>query len=133
MTKMRLLAILGIGFLVGFWSLMPASRADEGKGRLLRHVVLFTFTDDATPAQVDSIVAGFRVLPKTIPGIVAFEWGTNNSPEGLAKGHTHCFLVTFRSEKERDAYLPHPDHQAFVATLKPLLKDVTVVDYWTQE
>ena len=133
MTRMRLLTLLGIALLVGSGALMRTSHAQEGKGQLLRHVVLFTFTDDATPAQVDSIVAGFRELPKKIPGIVAFEWGTNNSPEGLAKGHTHCFLVTFRSEKDRDVYIPHPEHQAFVATLKPLLKDVTVVDYWTQD
>ena len=62
--------------------------------------------------------------------IKSFEWGLNNSPEGLDKGLTHCFFVTFDSEKDRDEYLPHPAHQEFVAILKPHLEDAVVVDYW---
>jgi len=132
-TKLTLFAILGIALLAGSWMMLASSQADEKKAQVLRHVVLFTFTADATKEQIDAVVAGFRELPKKIDGIVDFEWGTNNSSEGFDRGHTHCFFVTFKSEKDRDAYLPHPAHQAFVAKLKPILKDVTVVDYWAQE
>ncbi|MDO1502682.1 Dabb family protein [Winogradskyella maritima] len=38
-----------------------------------------------------------------------YEWGTNNSPEGLDKGFTHAFFLTFKSEEDRAIYLPHPD------------------------
>ncbi len=102
----------------------------EKKNRLLRHVVMFTFDEDATKGQVDEIVKAFGELPKKIKEIHSYEWGTNNSPEGLNKTHTHCFLVTFQTEADRDAYLPHSAHKAFVAKLKPILKDVTVFDYW---
>jgi hypothetical protein len=37
--------------------------------------------------------------------------------------------VSFKSAKERDAYLVHPAHKAFVDILKPLLDDVMVVDF----
>ncbi len=57
------------------------------------------------------------------------EWGTNNSPEGLNQGFTHCFLVTFESKDDRDAYLPHPAHQEFVTLLRPYLKEALVVDF----
>ena len=107
--------------------------APPAKAKLLRHVVLFTFKAEATPAQIDELVKAFGKLPSQIKEIHDYEWGTNNSPEGLNKGHTHCFLVTFKSEQDRDVYLPHAAHQAFVAKLKPLLEDVTVVDYWAQE
>ena len=53
----------------------------------------------------------------------------SNSPEGLAKGFTHCFNLSFADEAARAAYLPHPDHLAFVAQLKPALDDVLVFDY----
>jgi hypothetical protein len=43
----------------------------------------------------------------------SFEWGTNNSPEGHDKGFTHCFCLTFDTEADRDAYLPHPAHIAY--------------------
>ena len=55
--------------------------------------------------------------------------GTDNSPEGLAKGFTHCFNLTFADDVARAVYLPHPDHLAFVEILKPTLDDVLVLDY----
>ena len=96
----------------------------------LRHVVLFKFKDDADPAAVEKAIEAFAALPEKIPQIKEFEWGINNSPEGLNKGLTHCFLLTFDSEEGRDIYLPHPDHKAFGALLGDILEDVTVVDYW---
>ncbi len=100
----------------------------EPKG-LLRHVVLFKFKDGTAPASVKEVENAFRALPGKIPEIAAFEWGTNNSPEGLAQGFTHCFFVSFRDAKGRGAYLPHAAHQAFVEVLKPHLDKVLVLDY----
>ncbi len=98
----------------------------------LRHVVLFKFKEESSAEDVKMVEDAFAALADKIPLIKDFEWGTNNSPEGLDKGLTHCFLVTFESEEDRDAYLPHPEHQAFVEVLKPHLADVTVVDYWAK-
>lgn len=99
---------------------------------LLRHVVLFSFKPNATGDQVDAIVAGFGQLRGAIPGIVAYEWGTNVSPEGLNNGFTHCFTLTFDKAEDRDAYLVHPAHQAFVGTLAACLERSLVVDYWAR-
>lgn len=100
--------------------------------RLLRHVVLIQFNDTTTVDTIRRIEQAFAALPSKIPCIHSFEWGTNNSPEELNKGMSHCFLVTFRSEEHRSVYLPHPDHKAFVELIGPYVKDVTVVDYWAQ-
>ena len=100
--------------------------------KALRHVVLFKFTDSSTPADVKKVEDAFAALSGKISLIKNFEWGTNSSPENLNQGLTHCFLVTFASDKDRDDYLVHPDHQAFVEVLKPHLDKVTVLDYWTK-
>lgn len=100
--------------------------------KLLRHVVLFNFNEAATDDVVKKIEQAFADLPDKISEIHSFEWGTNNSPEGLDKGLTHCFLVTFLSEEDRATYLPHPAHKAFVKLIGSYVEDVTVVDYWTQ-
>lgn len=100
---------------------------------LLRHVVLFAFKEDATEQDIREIEEAFSALPGKIPEIKDYEWGTNNSPEGLNDGLTHCFLVTFASEEDRAIYLPHPEHQAFVKILRPHLEKAVVVDYWTNE
>jgi len=99
---------------------------------MLRHVVLFQFKNTSTAADVERIVEAFRGLPSRIPQIKAFEWGTDVSPEGKAQGFTHCFLVSFASEADRDAYLPHPAHTAFVSVVGPHVEKVCVVDFWAQ-
>ena len=99
---------------------------------LLRHVVLFGFTPEATSEQVREVEAAFAALPDQIDAIHDFEWGTDVSVENIAQGYTHCFLVTFRSAADRDAYLPHPAHQAFGNLVRPRLAQVLVVDYWSR-
>ena len=101
--------------------------------KLLRHVVLFKFKDSSTPEDVKKIEEAFKQLPKKIKVIKDFEWGTNNSPEGLAQGFTHCFFVSFASEKDREVYLPHPDHKVFIDIAGPHIDKVLVVDYWTNK
>jgi hypothetical protein len=99
----------------------------------VRHVVLFKFKDSAKPEDVKKVEEAFRGLPKKIPAIESFEWGTNMSPENLAQGFTHCFFLTFKDAKARDEYLPHPDHKAFGKVLRPVLDKVLVVDYVAKE
>ena len=97
----------------------------------LRHVVLFKFKDQTPDTEVKKLNDAFNALPKAIPVIQAFEWGINKSPENFHQDFTHCYLVTFHSEADRDTvYTPHPQHQAFVAALQPFLEKVFVVDYW---
>ncbi|MEZ2414887.1 Dabb family protein [Muriicola sp. E247] len=98
---------------------------------VLRHVVLFKYKAGSTSKDIEKVQQSFVDLKTKIPQIVSLEWGVNNSPEGLDKGFTHCFFLTFRSEEDRDAYLPHPDHKAFGEVIGPFLEDVLVVDYWT--
>lgn len=85
------------------------------------------------PEEIQKVENAFRDLKKKIPQISALEWGTNNSPEKHDKGFTHCFILTFKTEKDREAYLPHPDHKAFGKILGPVLADVFVIDYWAKE
>ncbi|MBT8181958.1 MAG: Dabb family protein [Eudoraea sp.] len=101
------------------------------KDSVLRHVVLFKFKEEASAEEIKSIEEAFGALQGKIPQILDFEWGLNNSPEGLDKGFTHCFFVSFKNEEDRAIYLPHPDHKAFVSLIGPSVDDVLVVDYWT--
>ena len=120
-------------FLIFILSCMTtiASAQSESKGKQqLRHVVLFSFKTTSSVDDIKKVEDAFRALPSKIKEVKGFEWGKNNSPEGLDQGFTHCFLVSFNSEKDREVYLPHPDHKAFVDVLKPHLDKVLVIDYW---
>jgi hypothetical protein len=139
MRSLLLSALLGIAFVVTGCESPQTNvvRSDEVRvaqpGKVLRHVVLFKFKDEATPEQVNTVVDAFRALPGKIDGIKDFEWGTNVSPESHSQGLTHAFFLTFTSDADRDAYLVHPAHKEFGQGLRGLLDKVTVVDYWAQE
>ncbi|WP_350287537.1 Dabb family protein [uncultured Croceitalea sp.] len=135
---LRFVTILSLTALISFAFTKP----DASKTRttataikldsVLRHVVLFKFTKTTTAKDLKAIEESFSGLPAKIKEIKDYEWGLNNSPEGLEKGFTHCFFVTFESEEGRATYLPHPDHKAFVALATPFIEDVLVVDYWSK-
>lgn len=99
---------------------------DEG---VLKHVVFFKWHDSVSDEKVDELIEVFAALPSKIEEIQDFEYGADVSVEGLQKGFTHCFILTFASEKERDIYLPHPDHKALGDAIGPYLDDVMVLDF----
>jgi hypothetical protein len=103
------------------------------KATNLRHVVAFKFKDGTATEKIKEVEDAFRALKGKIPEIVAYEWGTNISPEKHDKGFTHGFILTFKSEKDRDAYLVHPDHKKFGALVGPVLGDVFVIDFWAKD
>lgn len=112
-----------------------AARASQGPSaapaRTVRHVVVFKYKPEATPAQIQQVTDAFRALSRSIPGIVQFEDGVNNSPEGKNQGFTHVYVLTFADAAARDAYLPHPEHKKFGQLLgtSGIFVDAFVVDY----
>lgn len=109
---------------------LPAADAKSGT---LYHVVSFKFKETASKDQIKQVEEAFRDLKKRIKEIQGYEWGTNVSPEKHDKGFTHGFILTFKTEKDRDAYLVHPDHKAFGKLVGPVLADVFVIDFWSQK
>ncbi|GHA36374.1 stress responsive protein [Devosia pacifica] len=79
---------------------------------MIRHCVFVKFRPDITSEERQSIFRQLADLRETVDGIVAVHFGANVSPEGLAKGFAHGFIMDFASAEARDAYLVHPDHKA---------------------
>lgn len=126
---MKLLSLLLLASVVSMAMVFgPAGNEDDGP---LRHVVAFKYKSNATDQQIAEVTDAFRSLQHSIPGILAFEHGINNSPEGKNQGFTHVYLLTFENEAARDTYLPHPEHQKFGELLGRLdiLDDAFVIDY----
>ncbi|EPP0275375.1 Dabb family protein [Salmonella enterica subsp. enterica] len=47
---------------------------------MIKHMLLMKFNDHTSCEQLSKIQAGFLSVPEKIPGMLAVEWGTNNSP-----------------------------------------------------
>lgn len=98
------------------------------RGRAVRHCVQIAFTPNS---PVDDILNAFDEMCMRMPDLVlAYERGTQCSPEPHTKNLTHIFLLTFPSPAARDAYLPHPIHEAFGKRwIAPYLEELCVSDY----
>lgn len=90
---------------------------------MVHHLVLFRFRADLPDGAMASVFAELRALQARIDGITGFSGGADCSSEGLTKGYTHGFCMSFQDEAARDAYLPHPEHQRVVELLLPMLED----------
>jgi hypothetical protein len=139
MKKVILAAAVLLALVVSGCATAPRGKCCAGgagkcvcPAKVLRHVVLLKFKEGTTPEQVKEIETAFAALPGKVKEIACFEWGTDISPEKKAEGFTHCFLVTFRSEADRDAYLPHAAHNEFKSIAGPHIEKVIVVDYWAK-
>ena len=101
----------------------------------VRHILLVKIAPQKTAQQIDEFIAAFRDLTKKIDGILAFEYGQNNSPEGKDRGMTHVITLTFVDAAARDAYLPHPEHLRFGRWMREtgILEEIIVVDYTPRE
>lgn len=95
----------------------------------VKHVALFRFKEGTAQEQIDKVLEALMDLTESIPGIEDYVAGTNISPEGLNKGFTHGFVMTFTDAAARDAYLPHPEHERVKADVLPFIEDVVVFDF----
>lgn len=131
---MTRIPVFGLSLLVvlaiGLGPIVSRSQA-QARSQAVRHVVVFKYKPEATPAQIAQVTDAFRALASSVPGITAFEDGVNDSPEGKNQGFTHVYMLTFKDAAARDAYLPHPEHKKFGQVLgkSGIFVDAFVVDY----
>lgn len=122
-----LTAVIGVGFMTS-----SIASADEKTEKVLRHIVMYKFKDGLPANEIQEVIDTFCQLPNKIKTIIGFENGTNVSHEGKSEGFTHVFVVTFKSEKDRDDYIAHPAHQEYVNVVKNRREKVVVFDYWAE-
>ena len=119
--------------ILGLTLFVSAAERSSTSAAKLRHVVAFKFKEATTRAQIKQVEDAFRDLKKKIKEIQDYEWGTNVSKENRNKGCTHGFILTFKSDKDRDTYIDHPAHKEFGKLVGPVLDDVFVIDFWAKE
>ena len=100
----------------------------------IKHVVFLHFKPDTSQSLLDEIFRDLQAVVDKLPGVLDFTHGPNASIEGLARGFTHGFVMTFADEAARDAYLPDPDHEAvkqkILAALEGGIDGVLVLDWF---
>ncbi len=95
----------------------------------VKHIALFKFKEGISQEQIEKVFQDLMDLSESIDGIEDYVSGPNISPENLANGYTHGFVMTFQDVAARDAYLPHPEHEKFKADALPLIESVLTFDF----
>jgi hypothetical protein len=97
---------------------------------MLRHVVLFRFTDDTTAEDVEAIRTGLASLPGQIPEIRSYEHGK----DARVGENTwdYAIVAEFDDAAAWEVYDTHPAHDKVRADLvKPHLAERATVRFET--
>lgn len=116
------------------------------KSGIIRHIVLIRYKESVTDAQKQVATERFMNLANTArrnnePYVISIETGHQNSLEHLDQNLQQAFIVTFKSEGDRNYYVGSPiitdpeyidaSHEDFKKFITPLLVEdgVIVFDY----
>lgn len=125
---------------------IPEIVSPHYKTGLIRHIVLFRYKDSVTAPQKREVIKRFLALKYLArrdgePYIVSIDTGKQNSGEGASQGLEQGFIVTFKSQGDRNYYVGtpvvtnpayfDPAHQKFKNFVGPLLdkNGALVFDY----
>jgi hypothetical protein len=78
---------------------------------MIHHLVLLKLRRDVPAERVQQIFVAIGSMKAFCPGLKSYQHGPYSSPEGLSRGFTHGFAMTFDTSKSRDEYLFHPEHE----------------------
>ncbi|MFT8417660.1 MAG: Dabb family protein [Acetobacter sp.] len=122
--------------------------APDYKPGVVRHMVMFRFKPQATQAERLAVTQHFVALaklsrrPDKSPVIASIETGPQISGENADLGLEQGYLVTFRSQGDRNFYVGRPivtnpdcfdaAHEAFKSFAAPYLERVAVFDFPVQ-
>lgn len=93
----------------------------------IRHIALFRWKDTVTSDQVERVKTVLSKLPGAIPELKSYAFGEDI---GLAAGNYDFAVVAdLDGEDGFRAYQDHPDHQAALAIIAPMLADRVAVQF----
>ena len=95
---------------------------------MIRHVVLFTWTEDMTREKEQELVTELNALAPTLPGVRAYHAGPD---AGIIEGNFDFAVVgDFEDAASYLAYRDHPEHQDIISRLsRPHTKARASVQY----
>jgi hypothetical protein len=82
---------------------------------MLKHIVLLTWQDGTTDAQIAEVGDSLGHLVATIDAIYSYDYGVDM---GLVQGNSDYSIVAeFLTEADFFAYAKHPEHKRFVSEI----------------
>jgi hypothetical protein len=90
---------------------------------MIKHIVVWKMKEEVSDEQKQEMKLRLGALDGKIPELLSIEVGID------ADNGTMSLVSEFNSLEDLAAYQVHPDHQAVVGFVKPLVAERTVCDY----
>lgn len=90
---------------------------------MIKHIVVWTMKPEATDAQRQEMKLRLMALNGKIPQLLAIDVGID------PQNGTMSLYSEFATADDLAVYQAHPDHQAVVGFVKPLVASRSVCDY----
>ncbi len=94
---------------------------------MIKHIVMWKFKDEVTPADKLEMKRQLEALMGIVPSLMKIEVGLNFLPSDPAKDMV--LTTEFKTEEDLATYANHPEHQKVVSFVKPFVAERAVVDY----
>ena len=95
---------------------------------MIKHLVLFKYKADVTPAQQKAMLDGLKALPALVPEIKRFDL-VPTVPGRPARFYHIALLSEFESVAALDAYIANPHHQRVVPLIDVACESRAAFDY----
>lgn len=93
----------------------------------LRHIALFRWQDGTTPEQVAQVEKILTALPTAIPELASYSFGKD---VGISEGaYDFAVVADVADETAFVTYRDHPEHQAALAVIKPMLSERAALQF----
>lgn len=97
-------------------------------GLSVNHIVLFKFSDQTKPLQIEQLSSEIKKMKGKVKGIRDISFGHNFSER--SKGYTHAACIIFTDSQALKMFMTNPFHQQLIKDfIKPILSDMIVLDY----
>lgn len=95
---------------------------------MIRHIVVFSWTAEATPEQKERVAAELRGLRPLMSGVCSYSVGAD---AGLVPGNADFAVVgDFEDAASYLAYREHPAHRAVIEqTIQPIVATRHTIQY----
>lgn len=90
---------------------------------MVKHIVIWKMKDEVADEQKQEMKLRLMALNGKIPQLLAIDVGVDDG------SGTMSLYSEFASADDLNAYQSHPDHQAVVGFVKPLVASRSVCDY----
>lgn len=96
---------------------------------MIRHIILFTFTQESTSEQVQAVAEKFLGMVDTVEGVSHVVWGKNTSTKGKNQGYEYCMQMDLVDDDALAFYNSHAEHKAVKKLQKDIVEQKLVFDY----